>query len=98
MTYFEFLETKFVERQKTLNVPPKDVKVENQAKLNAVLDNINFGRKVIQSVYSFYLLAFFIALKLRLAKKVEYQSSIPPAPEKPELKAVPTPPEPPAAA
>lgn len=89
MTYFNFLETQFVERQKALSVSPKDVTVGNQAKFNAVMSNIQMGRKTVQYSYQLYLLGYWILDCLKIVRGPKFQSSIPPeAPKPPELKVV----------
>lgn len=89
MSYFEFLETKFVQRQKALSVSPKDVTVGNQAKFNAVMANIQLGRKVVQYGYQAYLISYYFLSCLKIVKLPPFQSSVPPeAPKPPELKVV----------
>lgn len=89
MNYFLFLETKFVERQNALAVSPESVTPENQAKFNAVMSNIQIGRKVAQRFYQMYLLGYYILILLRIVKPPVFQSSIPPkAPTPPELNLV----------
>jgi hypothetical protein len=89
MNYFDFLETKFVETQKKVQVKPEEVRVEDQAKVNAVTANIQLGRKTVQFLYQMYLLTYFVAIKLRLRKAPTHLSSIPPKPATPpDLKVV----------
>lgn len=89
MNFFMYLETQFVERQKALAVSPESVTPENQAKFNAVMENIQQGRKLYQKMYQVRLIVHYILILLRIAKPPVFQSSIPPKPASPpDLKVV----------
>ncbi len=89
MNYFDYLETKYVERQEALKVKASELRVGNQGKFNAVMSNIQLGRKVVQWAYQVYLLVAFALIALRVVKAPTHKSSIPAQPEvKPDLKVV----------
>ena len=88
LSYFEYLETKFVDANTAMATgKPQDVTIFGQAKVNATLKLIGLSRSVLMYAYMGYLLASIVAIKLRLKKAPQFKSSIP---VKPEL--VPTPP------
>jgi len=87
MTYFEFLETTWVQRNQALQVKPEEVSIANQAKFNAVVKLLELSRTTIRNLYIPFLICKFILVKARIIKAPEYKSSIPPTPE-PGLKVV----------
>lgn len=93
ISYFDYLETEWVMSQKRLNVPPAEMTIANQSRMNAVQSLIDISRSAIKIAYLSYFLISFVLIKVRLKKAPEYQSSIPAQPGPTLVK-----PEPPSAA